>query len=114
MCSRILGYMPMPENFKYRKVFLAGKPRHDASDAFRLRHPSMDLSRRARIFAPFDALRGFRFAIMEQEVLHAESLRMEEERYGGSPDIQIEGLHGEGFPAEEECREEFLPAEETY
>lgn len=80
MCSRKLGYMPMPDNFKYRKVFLAGRPRHEASDDFRLRHPSMDLSRRARIFAPFDALRGFRFAIMEQEVLHAESLRMEEER----------------------------------
>ena len=40
-----------------------GRPRHGAGDEFRLRHPAMDVGHRAKIFAPFDALAGFRDAI---------------------------------------------------
>ena len=54
-----LGAMPMPAGFRYREVFLRGKPAHDRYDAFRVRHPQMPASRRAKIFAPFEALRGF-------------------------------------------------------
>ena len=51
--------MRMPSAFRYRDVFLKGKPRHERYDAFRIRHPEMDPGRRAKIFAPFDALQGF-------------------------------------------------------
>ena len=57
----ILGDMPMPKNFKYLNVYLQGKPQHEPFDSFRLKHPSMPLQKRAKIFAPFDALRGFDF-----------------------------------------------------
>ena len=65
----ILGDMSMPEGFRYRSVSLKGKPQHDKTDSFRLRHPSMDVGRRAKIFAPFDALRGFSAAVLEEEAL---------------------------------------------
>lgn len=32
-------------------------------------HPKMNLSNRAKIFAPFDALRGFNFAVMAKKAL---------------------------------------------
>ncbi len=58
-----LGYLPMPDGFRYREIFARGKPRHTKSDSFLLRHPSMDPGKRAKIFAPFDALAGFSDAI---------------------------------------------------
>ena len=54
-----IGAMAMPVDFRYREVFLKGRPRHDRYDPFRIRHPSMDRGHRAKIFAPFDALKGF-------------------------------------------------------
>lgn len=65
--TRPLGYMRMPPAFRYRDVFLKGKPRHSRLDAFRIRHPEMDHGRRAKIFAPFDALSGF-----DEEIARAE------------------------------------------
>ncbi|MBO4883359.1 MAG: hypothetical protein J5570_07635 [Lachnospiraceae bacterium] len=50
---------PIPPSFRYRDVYIKGKPKHDVNDIFRVRHPAMDLSRRAKIFSPFDALKGF-------------------------------------------------------
>ena len=38
------------------------RPEHDG-DVFSLRHPKMPPAQRAKIFAPFDALRGFNFRI---------------------------------------------------
>ena len=38
------------------------RPAHDG-DRFSLRHPRMPRGQRAKLFAPFDALRGFDFAI---------------------------------------------------
>ncbi len=55
----VLGGMNMPPAFRYRDVYLKGRPRHDRLDVFRIRHPQMDTGRRAKIFAPFDALSGF-------------------------------------------------------
>ncbi len=65
---RKAGKKAMPADFRYREVFLKGKPQHDRFDPFRIRHPSMDRGRRAKIFAPFDALRGFREAIAAKDV----------------------------------------------
>ena len=65
-----IGVMPMPVNFAYRDVFLKGKPRHDRLDTFRIRHPSMDAGHRAKIFSPFDALKGFNEAVAAKDVLY--------------------------------------------
>ncbi len=62
-----LGDTPRPADFRYEKILIRGKPRHDETDAFRIRHPGMDVSKRAKIFAPFDALRGFRDALSAAE-----------------------------------------------
>ena len=64
----MVGYMPMPANFQYADVLHRGQPRHERFDLFRLRHPSMDTGKRAKIFAPFDALKGFNDAISAKEV----------------------------------------------
>ena len=51
----------LSEDFRYREVYLRGRPQHQKWDDFSVRHPRMSPGRRARIFAPFDALRGFDF-----------------------------------------------------
>ena len=66
----MIGYMEMPADFMYKDVFQRGQPVHAPFDAFRLRHPSMDPGRRAKIFAPFDALIGFDDEIASTEVLY--------------------------------------------
>ncbi len=58
-----LGEMAMPADFRYRAVLLRGKPQHARTDAFCIRHPPMPPGRWAKIFSPFDALKGFHDAI---------------------------------------------------
>ena len=65
-----LGEIPMPEGFLYKEVFLQGQPRHSRTDPFRIRHPSMDPGRRAKLFAPFDALAGFGEAVAAKNELY--------------------------------------------
>lgn len=67
-----IGKMAMPADFRYRDVFLKGRPVHEGMDAFLIRHPRMDVVHRAKIFAPFDALRGFDFAIMCKNELYTD------------------------------------------
>ena len=62
----ILGAMEMPQGFRYRDVFRKGRPRHGRTDPFSLKHPKMEVGRRAKIFLPFDALRGFDLALAEK------------------------------------------------
>ena len=57
--SNMINSTVIPSSFRYRKVLEKGKPVHDKNDSFSIRHPAMDLSRRAKIFNPFDALKGF-------------------------------------------------------
>ncbi|SFO11031.1 hypothetical protein SAMN05216351_103164 [Pseudobutyrivibrio sp. JW11] len=52
---------------RYRKVYERGKPKHSPFDDFSIKHPAMDLSRRAKIFSPFDALKGFNEEIASTE-----------------------------------------------
>ena len=54
-------------NDRYRKVYERGKPKHSPYDDFSIKHPAMDLSRRAKIFSPFDALKGFNEEIASTE-----------------------------------------------
>ena len=64
-----IGVQKHPEQFKYEAVYRKGKPEH-TGDYFSIRHPKMDCGRRAKIFAPFAALKGF-----------DEEVRSKEERY---------------------------------
>lgn len=49
----------VPSSFRYANVLKKGKPVHNGTDRFTAEHPPMDLTRRAKIFSPFDALKGF-------------------------------------------------------
>lgn len=69
----------MPVDFRYREVFLKGKPQHERFDLFRIRHPSMDVGRRAKIFSPFDALKGFNEAIASKDVLYRDRIELSED-----------------------------------
>lgn len=44
---------------KYRNAFRRERPVHTGQDDFSVRHPKMSLNRRAKIFLPFAALKGF-------------------------------------------------------
>ena len=61
------GTAKKPEGFRYETVLRKGRPIHAPFDAFSVRHPPMPLRRRAKIFSPFDALKGFSEAIAEKE-----------------------------------------------
>ncbi len=54
-----IGAMSMPPGFPHQDLCTRGRPRHHPLSRFRLRHPQMPCSRRAKIFAPFNALAGF-------------------------------------------------------
>ncbi len=75
-----IGVMAMPADFRYRDVFLKGKPRHERYDTFRARHPSMDVGHRAKIFAPFDALTGFGDAVASKDIIYRERIELSEEK----------------------------------
>lgn len=66
----MIGAMEIPPDFKYRDVFLKGKPTQERFDPFSLRHPRMDTGKRAKIFAPFAALKGFDEMVSSKEVLY--------------------------------------------
>ena len=58
----------------YSLALSRDRPSHDR-DAFSRRHPKMSLQNRAKIFAPFDALRGYKELIKASE----EAVRKEQE-----------------------------------
>lgn len=74
-----IGVMTMPADFRYRDVFLKGKPEHNRFDLFRIRHPSMDVGRRAKIFSPFDALKGFNEAIASKDIIYRDCIELSDE-----------------------------------
>ena len=75
----MIGAMEMPPDFKYREVVLKGKPRHDRYDRFSIRHPTMPPGRRAKLFAPFAALRGFDAALWSKDVRYEEKAEFSKE-----------------------------------
>ena len=74
-----IGDIPMPSGFRYKDIAAQGRPEHTKTDAFRLRHPSMDVGRRAKIFAPFDALKGFNEAVSAKNELYVSRQELSEE-----------------------------------
>jgi hypothetical protein len=67
----------LSDSFKYRSVLEKGKPVHDKYDSFSIKHPAMDLSRRAKIFSPFDALKGFNEELFKTETLVTDGFKDE-------------------------------------
>ncbi len=60
----------IPKGFRYSEVLRRGKPVHEKFDSFSIKHPSMPLEQRAKIFSPFDALKGFNEAISSKEIIY--------------------------------------------
>ena len=80
-----IGKMSMPANFRHAEIFRRGRPRHgkpgllSTYDTFYIKHPPMSPLRRAKLFAPFDALSGFGGRIAAKEVLYRERRILTEE-----------------------------------
>ncbi len=74
-----------PPSFPYRKVLEKGKPVHDRNDPFSARHPAMDLDRRAKIFSPFDALKGFGDELVREQDEVTDSYRDRAEPFEADP-----------------------------
>lgn len=62
----------MPIDFKYKKVHQMGRPRHEKYSDFWRKHVPMDRQHRAKIFSPFDALKGYDEAIESKEIQYVE------------------------------------------
>ena len=62
----------------YEKILLAERPVH-FQDAFSAKHPPMPRKKRAKLFAPFDALAGYGEALGEQEIIYREREVLSEE-----------------------------------
>ena len=75
----MLGYMPAPVDFKYADVLAAGRPVHKQRDIFAIKHPAMALGKRAKIFSPFDALKGFTEAVEAKDELYVERIELSED-----------------------------------
>lgn len=69
----------VPEGFRYRAVLLRGKPQHRRYDEFEAKHPKMPCSKRAKIFAPYDALKGFSEAVAAKNVLYVDPVGLEQQ-----------------------------------
>lgn len=80
----IVGDMPMPLDFRHAAVLRRGRPRHGnpgkiaTYDMFYIKHPPMECSRRAKLFAPFDALAGFSKCIKAKQEIYYERRRLTE------------------------------------
>lgn len=68
----------IPAEFKYKEVFLKGRPCHDRHSPFYAKHPPMPAGRWAKIFAPFDALKWFDERIAEKEIVYTEKRQPED------------------------------------
>lgn len=82
--SPIGGRITIPPDFKYAEVYRRGRPKHGTAgdlstyDSFYIKHPPMECSRRAKLFAPFDALAGFSQFISSKQVLYEERRELTE------------------------------------
>lgn len=75
----MIGYMLPPTEFKYADVIRHGKPVHAINDSFAVKHPAMALGKRAKIFSPFDALKGFTEAVEAKDELYVERVELSED-----------------------------------
>ena len=78
---------------EYIQISEKGKPQHTKFDNFYRKHPFMDVGKRAKIFAPFAALRGFDGCILDKEVQYQPKIILDEEVTDEIAQ-QLEVLHG--------------------
>ena len=80
MQPRVLSWdgMEVPIDFPYLTAILQGPPTHE-HDGFSLQHPRMDRGKRAKIFAPFDALDGYSDAVRSKDVEYVERIDLHED-----------------------------------
>ena len=71
--------MQMPLNFKYKDVFLKGRPEHERWDSFLIKHPPMPAAKWAKIFSPFDALKGFSEAVASKEIQYVQKIELDDD-----------------------------------
>ena len=74
-----IGVMKAPPDFDYFDTLKLGKPQHIKFDDFYRNHPFMDVSKRAKIFAPFAALKGFDGEISDKEIQYQPKIILDEE-----------------------------------
>ena len=67
----------VPVDFPYLNTLLLGRPRHTMDDFF-FRHPQMDQGKRAKVFAPFDALDGYGESISEKNTVYTDKIILDE------------------------------------
>ena len=79
MTTGMVGYMQMPLNFKYKDVFLKGRPEHERWDSFLIKHPPMPAAKWAKIFSPFDALKGFSEAVASKEIQYVQKIELDDD-----------------------------------
>ena len=79
MSAGMVGYMQMPLNFKYKDVFLKGRPEHERWDSFLIKHPPMPAAKWAKIFSPFDALKGFSEAVASKEIQYVQKIELDDD-----------------------------------
>ena len=63
----------MNKSFKYDDIINLKRPEHNG-DAFSYKHPKMSRENRAKIFAPFAALKGYEEAIDDTGRIHLEEM----------------------------------------
>ena len=73
-----MAAITLPAGFKYTTAFIAGRPIH-RDDHFAFLHPRMDRRRRAKLFAPFDALDGYSASIDSKNIEYVERIELEED-----------------------------------
>ena len=76
--SVILDGKEIPLSFPYIAVYLRGKPHH-YMDEFSHKHPNMEREKRAKIFAPFDALDGYGDAVRSKNVEYTDKVVLDNE-----------------------------------
>ena len=104
--------MRIPCSVRYKNALQSGRPMHTKFDEFYARHPFMDTRKRAKIFAPFDALAGFDELILSKEVSYVEKEELGEERVK-ELDIKLHIL-GEAVKNSRDAAEKELKIGVTY
>ncbi len=109
----------MKDPFKYEATIRRGKPIHNG-DYFSIRHPSMDYGKRAKIFAPFAALKGFEEEVQSKEVRYERQRELDaDELYELNKTLNIlyERTQNGRRARQDPCRAKltwFVPCEDTH
>ena len=63
--------------FPYLQALFQQRPRH-RMDEFEFQHPPMERERRAKIFAPYDALDGYSASVKKKNIEYVEKVYLDE------------------------------------